>query len=425
MTGDIRLLANQSSALPVPPAGLASAAREYETPLYVTDVPTLMDNISEVEEAFPAPWIRSYSLKANGLPQIVARIAARGWGANVVSPGEALMAQRAGVPNDRITVEGIGKTDKHIASIVAAAATGNPYLWTAIESADEAKVVVEMATAARLGGSASDRLDVLLRVNPDVQPETLGGLAVGRSDSKFGMSAAEITSLVDSGILDSRIVNLRGLHVHVGSQLGGVEAWLGGVRCASELLTTLNSASEWMLDTLDLGGGFPAAMASPHVRDFADELRSLTDSGKVVLPARVAIEPGRAVVATAGWIVASVLHVRDRGSMQQVVVDAGMTELVRPALYGAWHRICALATGRGLEGELIETRVEGPVCESADTLGVHLLPRLRRGDFVAISTTGAYGSALASHYNGRDLAPELFIESDGKLLLVRDRQGAS
>ena len=144
-------------------------------------------------------------------------------------------------------------------------------------------------------------------------------------------------------------------------------------------------------------------------------------------PTRLAIEPGRALVARAGWLVASVLHVRERGG-RQVVIDAGMTELIRPALYGARHPIVALTSqGRAVTaGDAIPVepaRVEGPICESTDALGVHDLPPLRRGDLVAISDAGAYAASLASTYNGRPRVPQVFIELDGQLRLAR-RRGA-
>ena len=139
------------------------------------------------------------------------------------------------------------------------------------------------------------------------------------------------------------------------------------------------------------------------------------------MPSRVAIEPGRYVVAASGWVLARVLHVRCRGDRQQAVIDAGMTELIRPALYGARHPVYPVSSGWA-QGELLETSVEGPVCESSDTLGVHWLPALRRGDLVAISSSGAYASSLATRYNGRPRPAEVFIHPGGGLELARVRE---
>ena len=162
----------------------------------------------------------------------------------------------------------------------------------------------------------------------------------------------------------------------------------------------------------------------PLPERFARELPALLDAVPADRrPSRLAIEPGRALVARAGWLVARVLHVRDRGG-RQVVIDAGMTELIRPALYGARHPIVALTSeGRPIEADddlaLEPTRVDGPICESTDALGTHDLPPLRRGDLVAIADAGAYAASLSSTYNGRPRAPQVFLETDGSLRLVR------
>ena len=174
-------------------------------------------------------------------------------------------------------------------------------------------------------------------------------------------------------------------------------------------------------DTVDLGGGFPVrplGEPSPAPERFARELPALLDAIPADRrPTRLAIEPGRALVARAGWLVARVLHVRDRGG-RQVILDAGMTELIRPALYGARHPVRAL-TQR--PGPIEPTRVEGPICKSTDALGTHDLPPLRRGDLVAIADAGAYATSLGSSYNGRPRPPQVLLGPDGTLTLGRRR----
>jgi diaminopimelate decarboxylase len=210
-----------------------------------------------------------------------------------------------------------------------------------------------------------------------------------------------------------------------------VDAWRDAVRRGLALLALLRGTRD-EFDTLDLGGGFPVAPvggAAPDPARFAREvgplLEAIPDDRR---PRRLAIEPGRYLVGRAGWLVARVLHVRDRGG-RQVVIDAGMTELIRPALYGAYHGIVALTslgrpfddrTQRGLP-DLEPARVEGPVCESTDALGEHLLPAVRRGDLVAIRDTGAYAASLGSTYNGRPRPPQVLLAEDGALTLARRR----
>jgi diaminopimelate decarboxylase len=213
-----------------------------------------------------------------------------------------------------------------------------------------------------------------------------------------------------------------------------VDAWRDAVRRGLAVVALLRGGLP-AFDTLDLGGGFPVLPLDEPAPDpgrFARELPELLEAIPTDRrPTRLAIEPGRALVARSGWLVASVLHVRERGG-RQVVIDAGMTELIRPALYGARHPIVALtslgravgvtqATERADEvgTTLAPARVEGPICESTDALGLHELPPLRRGDLVAISDAGAYAASLASTYNGRPRAPQVVLESGGHLRLVR------
>ncbi len=356
---------------------------------------------------------------------MIAAVAANGFGANVVSRGEWALAARAGVPNERTTLEGVGKTTADLRAAAKAAADGRPLRWTAIESPEEAEALAE--EAARVG----TRLDVLYRLNPDVAPETLTELAVGAGGTKFGMTEMEIAAAITAGGGPDGPLRPRGIHLHVGSQLGAVDAWRDGLRKALSLAALWRGSIDGF-DTVDLGGGFPVGPAgepSPSPGRFARELRPLLDAVPTDRrPMRLAVEPGRALVARAGWLVARVLHVRDRAG-RQVVLDAGMTELIRPALYGARHPILALTSlgrplddlGDGPRPDPSPARVEGPICESTNSLGTHDLPPLRRGDLVVIADAGAYAASLGSTYNGRPRPPQVLIRSDGSLVVGRRR----
>jgi diaminopimelate decarboxylase len=408
---------------------LRTAAARFGTPVFVTDEAALDAAAAAVRAAFPDPWIRQYSVKANDVAGIVALVAARGFGANVVSAGEWAVARVAGVPNSRVTLEGIGKSDRDLRAALGAGAAGDPLLWVAVESLDEAERLAELAAAAH---ATRAPIDVLFRLNPDVSPETHRGLAVGAGASKFGMTADELTHAVDAIRAGRRAGRLtpRGVHLHVGSQLGAVDAWRDGVRRALATLALVRGSVP-SFDTLDVGGGFPVrphGEPAPDPARFARELPRLLEAVPADRrPVRLAIEPGRFLVARSGWLVARVLHARERGG-PLVVVDAGMTELIRPALYGALHPIVALTSGgRAVGGDepAIATRVEGPICESTDQLGEHDLPPLRRGDLVAIADAGAYGASLSSTYNGRPQAPQVLLAADGSLRLLRRRGPAA
>ena len=282
-------------------------------------------------------------------------------------------------------------------------------------------------------------LDVLYRLNPDVVPETLAGLAVGAGASKFGMTETELAAAIEAGGGPHGPLRPRGIHLHVGSQLGAVDAWRDAVRRALAVAALWRGSIE-TFDTLDVGGGFPvfaAGTPAPTLRaSRASCPRCWPPSPAIAGRLRLAVEPGRFLVARAGWLVARVLHVRDRGG-RQVVLDAGMTELIRPALYGARHPILALTSsgrpldrdpsgapgppGRGGAWTRQPTRVEGPICESTDSLGVHDLPPLRRGDLVAIADAGAYAASQSSTYNGRPRPPQVLLDDQGGLTLGRRR----
>lgn len=415
---------------------LRVAAARLGTPVFVTDEATIDAAADELAAAFPDPWIRQYSVKANDVPAIVALVTKRGRiGANVVSRGEWAAARAGGVPNARITLEGIGKTDADLAAAVRAAARGDPLAWLAVESADELEVLVERAARARLGRDGRPALDVLLRLNPDVAPETHASLAVGRGTSKFGMTETELGTAAEVALAGGPGVRPRGVHLHVGSQLGAVDAWRDGVRRALAVTALLRGSIE-SFDTVDLGGGFPVppvGQPAPRPGRFARELPPIVDAIPAERrPRRLAVEPGRFLVARGGWLVARVLHVRER-SGPQVVLDTGMTELLRPALYGAIHGVVALTSAGAPLADPAPSvvhaasvaDVHGPICESTDVLGEHPLPPLRRGDLVAIRDAGAYAASQSSTYNGRARAAQAIRTVDGRIVVARRRGAAT
>lgn len=444
------------------PDAAREAARQFGTPLYLYDLDRLREDAAGVVAAFPDPWLRLFALKANGLPALVREIGGLGFGASAVSGGELSLAGRGGIPVERTCLEGIGKSAADLRRAAALSAAGTPLLWVSLESADEAAAFAAAARGSADGTrfasmapprssaglhalgappsrrlKARPRIDVLVRVNPGVQPETHGGLAVGSIDSKFGVLPEELGEVIAAGGGPDGPLRWRGIHVHIGSQLGAVDAWRTAFRLGLRLLA-LNRASLPDFDTLDIGSGFPVDFGEPGtvppVAQFAEEAAAeLAAVPAESRPARLAVEPGRAVVAASGWVVARVLHVRERET-RLIVLDAGMTELIRPALYGAEHPILALTTlGRPvdavdadsgparLDASLQTVRLDGPICESTDRLGTARLPPLQRGDLVAIGVAGAYGSSMASTYNGRPRPPEVAWETSRGLRLLRTR----
>ncbi len=399
-------------------------------------MPQLRADAAAVRDAFPDPWLRLYSLKANGLPPLVADIAAAGdFNVSVVSRGEIDLALRAGLAPRQMVLEGIGKSDADLDRAVELARHGTPLAWVSLESAEDAAALARAATAAHATGTnARVRIDVLIRVNPQVTPETHAGLAVGRAGSKFGVLPEEIGTVIVAGGGPRGHLRWRGIHLHVGSQLQALDAWRAGARIGLRLLH-LQRARLRDFDTLNFGGGFPVAYelggeSVPSAAHFAAAANAELDELPAdARPARVAVEPGRAVVAGSGWLVARVLHVRNR-ERPIVVLDAGMTELIRPALYNALHPMLAVtsggepivATAHGPNLSTTLVRLDGPICESTDTFGSADMPQLERGDLVAIGVVGAYGSSMFSTYNGRPRPPE--IAWDGHRLRAWRRRGS-
>jgi len=401
---------------PVLRGQLIRAAEQFGTPVYVVDVAAVNRAAAAVEAAFGEPWLRQYSLKANDLPAVTELLAERGWGANVVSGGEWASARAVGVPADRTTFEGVGKTDADLMAVVDAAGSGTPLRWVAVESADELVRLAELHRMRRDVAGHDLDLPVLLRLNPDVQPETAPGLAVGLAASKFGLSAEDLDELAASSLWQGGL-RLLGIHVHMGSLLRDVSAWaVAGCRAVA-LLDRVREvySGPGEPEVVDFGGGFPAHGTDPAPAAFAAALAEALDRAGLSLPPTAAIEPGRVVIGAAGWLVAGVLHTRQRGDERQLILDVGMTELIRPALYGARHPVTALHDH--LVDEVGDVVVQGAVCESTDTFGVHPLPQLRRGDLVVLHEAGAYGASFSSRYNGRPAAPEVLLWPDGSLSL--------
>lgn len=413
--------------------GVRAAVQRFGTPLYLYDLARLRADALAVRDAFGDPWLRLYSMKANGLPGLVRDICAQGFAVSAVSGGEVGLARHTGVAPARIVLEGIGKTDRDLALAARLAAEGTPLLWVSLESEEDAAALAGTVArlASRTGPGKRLRVDALVRVNPQVAPETLNALAVGSPSSKFGVLPEELSSVIDAGGGPNGPLRWRGIHLHVGSQLGAVDAWRSAFRVGLRLLE-LQRATLRDFDTLDAGGGFPVAYdggedSVPALARFAAEASAeLEQIPAGARPGRLAVEPGRAVVAGCGWVVARVLHVRRR-EPPIVVLDAGMTELIRPALYGALHPMVALTSlGQPFDPSddddqaMAIVRVDGPVCESTDTLGAAALPPLDRGDIVAIGMAGAYGSSMFSTYNGRPRPPEVAWD-DGRLSVLRRR----
>lgn len=383
---------------------LAGLAVEFGTPLYVYSRRRLESNYRLLADAFrPLDGRIRYSVKANGSGAILRLL--RGWasGFDVVSGGELYRTLLAGADPGAIVFAGVGKTDAELRLAVESGVG-----WVNAESREELEALDAIA------GELGARPRVALRLNPAVEADTHRHIATGGARSKFGIDLAQADRLLlDAGRFPH--LDLAGVHVHIGSQLASPDATVEAVRKSLALIDRHG------LRMIDIGGGFPvnyradAGLESPPPAAFAQALAPLLRGRDL----EILIEPGRSIVADAGLLLTRVLSVKQREGRQLAVVDAGMTDLIRPALYEAYHPIAPL---RADGGDRVATDVVGPVCESADAFARdRLLPALARGDLLAITHAGAYGMAMASNYNSRPRPAEVLIDGE-RAALIRRRE---
>ncbi len=389
---------------------------EEATPAYVYDVDAIRAEGRELIGAFEGqPHLVAYAVKANSAGPVVRALVEAGCGADVVSGAELMLALAAGVSPDKIVYSGVAKSDAELDLAVGSGPEGIGAVQ--IESAEE---VERVAARARAAGRTCR---VSLRVNPGVDADDLDThayITTGHDEAKFGVPLESIDAAVDA-ILARPELRLAGLASHVGSQLTSTDAYLVGARVLFDLAKAVRQkASLAFVDTgggfgIDYGEGCPARPA-----DFIRATRALQRErglGDLALYC----EPGRSMVAAHGVVLAKVLQRKVSSARRWLMIDAGMNDLMRPALYQAFHRVVPL---RALSGPTSAWRVVGPVCESSDDFGVHTLPDDAALSHVALLDAGAYGYSMASRYNGRALPAEVFV-SGGRVTGRTDRRPMS
>jgi diaminopimelate decarboxylase len=386
---------------------LAPIAERVGTPLYVYSAAAIRSRYRAIDAAFGAyPHRLHYALKANSSLALVCLLRQLGSAVDANSIWEIGLAQQAGFAPGEIVFTGVGKTG---AELDAAVALGLKAINA--ESAGELARIESMALG--LGRVAR----VAIRINPDIDAKSHPHISTGLKINKFGVPLNEARALL-AGLVNRPALKLVAVHVHIGSQITTIDPLRRAAAVAAGLSRDLAAAGV-ALEYVDVGGGLGIAYEEGEVvsaDDYAAGLiAEVRDTG---LP--IVVEPGRAIAGPAGALVARVLDIKPRNALSEfIVIDAGMTELMRPALYGAYHRIEAV-TPRA--GGTREYEIVGPVCESSDVVGRdRTLPPLEVGDLVAIRDAGAYGAAMASNYNRRPLPPEVLVD-DGKWRVIRRRQ---
>ena len=381
-------------------------ANKYQTPYYVYDFDHITKQYEELKGAFKArKSLISYAVKANSNLSVVKHLGDLGAGADCVSIGEVKRALKVGIAPYKIIFSGVGKTDDEIRQ-----ALEFDILMINLESE------AELGRVDAIAKEISKTARISIRVNPNVDPKTHPYISTGLHENKFGV---DIDTAKRMYIQAKKSDNLDpiGIHCHIGSQLTELEPIKEAVNITANLVKNLAAALKIELKFFDVGGGLGIV--------YDDEVLIDTyEYGQVILEAlfgldiTVVCEPGRSLVGNAGTFITKVLYEKVNGSKRFVIVDGAMNDLLRPALYDAYHRVEVL----GKEDNISDCNVVGPVCESGDFFAKNVdLPLTEHNDLIAIHSAGAYGFTMASNYNTRAKVAEIAIE-DGVHRLIRRRE---
>lgn len=373
--------------------------KDLGTPFYFYDLSLLDRTLAEIKRtARDEQFHVHYAIKANANPGILRRIQAAGLGVDAVSGGEIKAALDAGFRGNQIVYAGVGKTDDEIRF-----ALRNGISCFNVESEPELEIIDEIA------GAMQCVANIALRINPNIDAHTHEYITTGLAENKFGINFDQLSDIIEKASTLEHI-HLIGLHFHIGSQITETEPFI-------MLCDTINRLQdEWeakgvTFASINVGGGLGIDYADPDrhpIPDFEGYFKTFRNHLRLRQGQQLHFELGRSVVAQCGSLITRVLYVKNGSTKRFAVVDAGMTDLIRPALYNAHHCIQNISSPNG---EMHHYDVVGPICESSDCFGKdELLPALRRGDFLALRSAGAYGEIMASQYNCRALPSSYFFE---------------
>lgn len=368
-----------------------------ETPFYFYDLALLDNTLEAIQRANRYGYHIHYALKANNNDRILERIRKAGLGVDCVSGNEVKIGLENGFLPEKIVLAGVGKTDKEIAYSI----DQNIFSFN-VESIQELEVINEIA------GSKGKRPNVSIRVNPAIDAGTHHYITTGARENKFGISAEELLGSLD---LIRSCSNLKfiGLHYHIGSQITDLGRFRNLCERVNELQAALTAAG-LSLPHLNVGGGLGIDYEDPQtnaIPDFESYFRIFHENLTLLPGQELHFELGRSVVGQCGSLISRCLYVKDSGHTTFLILDAGMTDLMRPALYQAKHKIVSLSGGTTLK----KYDVVGPICESSDSFAKGMeLPETKRGHVLVICSAGAYGETMKNAYNARDLAPAVYSE---------------
>lgn len=388
-------------------------ARKVGTPLYIYSHNTFQRHMKAYQQAFADyNHLVCFALKANANIAILRILAKQGAGADVVSGGELYLALKAGIPASKIVYAGIGKSDDEISYALKA-----NILMFNVESSGELEAINAVAGRLKL------KAPIALRVNPDINPKTHPYIATGLRESKFGIP---IANALDHYHLAKSFphIEILGIHKHIGSQITRVKPFIDALKKVLKMCDTLKR-NGIHIKNLDIGGGLGIDYNNdtpPYPNDLSKAVLPLIRN----LDLKLILEPGRSIAGNAGILVTKALYIKQHETADPsqyvkkfTVVDAGMNDLMRPSLYGAFHNIIPVMKNR--RGKVI-TDIVGPICESGDFLGKQRkMNRVMPGDLLAVLSAGAYGFTMSSTYNSRPRAPEVLVKGN-RFYVIRERE---
>ena len=385
-----------------------SLAARHGTPLQVYSANAIRNRIRSLHAALQGlDALVCFAAKANSCHAILNLMAENGVGADIVSVGELERCLRAGISGSRMVFSGVGKTEAEMSrALECGVGRFN------VESVDELDGLQRVAAQRGLIACAA------VRVNPDVDALTHAKISTGKAENKFGVGMSEARTWFEQARQRPN-VRLDGLHVHIGSQILDLGPFRQALDRVAEFHRELVAAGH-AITSIDVGGGLGVCYREGH--DHPPDVAAYVEVVRHALRefrGRIVLEPGRWLVAEAGVLLTRVIRVKQGEQRRFLIIDAAMNDLLRPSLYEAWHDIVAV---RQASGPMIAYDIVGPVCETGDTFALaRELPECQAGDLLAIKTTGAYGTSMASSYNSRPLLAEVMID-DGRSALIRQRQ---
>lgn len=386
--------------------GVEELAKRFKTPLYVYSYHTLISHYLKLKKAFSSiDSLICYSVKANSNLSILKALVDKGAGLDVVSGGELFRAIKAGCPAGKIVYASVGKTDREIEEAVRL-----KILFFNVESSSELANINHIAKRLRM------RANVAIRINPDVEPKTHKFITTGKLTNKFGIDFKTAEELLIRRPKFSN-VDLKGLHIHIGSQITESEPFICAIAKMVEFVNGLRRKGIHV-EYLNIGGGLGIVYDKERpqtAKIFAQKvLPLLRETGLKII-----LEPGRFIVGNAGILVTRALYIKTTPKKKFVIVDAGMNDLIRPALYDAYHQVLPL---RKTQRRTEKVDIVGPICESGDFFAKGRgIPEVKEGEFLAIMSAGAYGFSMSSNYNSRPRAEEVMVIND-RALVIRKRE---